>query len=300
MADCSVLLFSSDEIAIPLMETLHADGRFDVVGLICQPDKGVELGVKKVAERLGVKVYQPEKLSELEWDGEVPDFSLTLAYGQMLNEKWLGLAKVETLNVHFSLLPKYRGAAPIQAAILNGDKETGISLFRMVKKLDAGPVYATRTLAIEDGMTSGVLYDAFANASAAFVPDELIKMKNGEGEFAEQSKDGVSFCEKIKREDGEVDFKKSAEEILRMFRAYSPWPGLFTTYLGKRLKLVDIEVSDKVLEPGEVSVLDRFIFIGTADGSIKVKKLQLEGKQCLDAEPFILGQRGFSSSRLPS
>ncbi len=298
METCSVLFFSSSEISIPLLEVLNADGRFEVVGLVCQPDKPVGRGqivkkvaTKEIAERCGIPVYQDKK-----FEGEV-DFLLTFAYGKILGNDWLGLAGIEALNVHASLLPKYRGASPIQAAILNGDKETGISLMRMVKEMDAGPVFSSRVIELPEEMTAGILHDELANVAAEFVPDELLKIKNGEIEAVEQ-KGEVSHCKKISREDGKVDFKKSAGEILRMFRAYSPWPGLWTMYKGKRLKLVDIEVSGEILVPGEVKFEDHSLLIGTSDGSIKVKQLQLEGKQCLHADQFVLGQPDFCDASL--
>lgn len=294
------------------MEALHADGRFNLTGLVCQPDKPAgrkglmkKPASKEIAETLDIPIYQPEKIADaedllLQLRADAPDFILTFAYGQILNAEWLGLPKVEPLNVHASLLPKYRGASPIQSAILAGDDETGVSLMRMVRKMDAGPVFSTRKIELSSQMTAGLLHDELASIAATFVPDELLKVKTGVIDSHEQNEAEATYCKKISRENGKVDFKKSAEEILRSFRAYSPWPGLWTTYKGKRLKLIDVETVKGDLPVGSVQCGDGKILIGTSDGLLNVKQLQLEGKQCLHAGPFSIGQPEFCSDHLPS
>jgi methionyl-tRNA formyltransferase len=306
MQTFTVLFFSSAEISIPLFEALLNDERFEVIGLVCQPDKPVGRdGVltapktKVLAQERGIPVFQPEKLKALDLKGLGPDFLLTFAYGQILSEKVLALAKKEALNVHASLLPKYRGASPIQSAILNGDVQTGISLMRMEKKMDAGPVCMQWELSL-GGMNAGELHDAISDMAALHVPDALAELGVGNLGFQAQDESEVSYCGKVSRDDGFVDFQESAEGILRMHRAYMPWPGLWTTFGGKRLKLLEIELSDKDLLVGEVNCEDGMLFVGTIGGSLKINKLQLEGKQALHANDFLIGQPEFCSMILPS
>lgn len=310
MPFCSLLFFSGSEISLPLLEKLAKNDEFKLLGVVCQPDKpaGRDMLIKKpapklMAERLGIPVFQPEEPEELlkEFSGDRrPDILLTFAYGKILSESVLGLARMISVNLHASLLPKYRGASPIQAAILNGDFETGLTLIKMVKAMDTGPIIASKSIKILPGTTAGVLHDNLAELAKDFVPDELLGLMSGAVNLKEQNEAEASYCKKIFKEDGQLDFKRSAKEILQMFRAYMPWPGLWTNYNGKRLKLLDIELSDKVLPPGEVSCEGDEIFIGTSDGSLKIKQLQLEGRQSLHGNQFILGQPEFCSSSLPS
>ena len=308
MTSYSVLFLSSAEISVLLLQALHRDERFDVVGVICQPDKpaGRDLIVKKPApkieaERLGIAVFQPEKLGDADellekFSAEPPDFLITFAYGQILNSDWLALPKVEALNVHASLLPKYRGASPIQAAILNGEKKTGLCLMRMVKEMDAGPVFSTIDVLIPKDVTAGFLHDELARVAADWVPDQIANLSDA----VDQSIAEVSYCKKLSKDDGFIDFQESARMIRAKFLAYSPWPGLWTTYQGKRLKLVDIALGAETLAPGQLHVEDGKLHVGTIDGSILINQLQLEGKKCLHADIYIIGQPEFASSSLPS
>lgn len=313
MEPYSLLFLSSAEISIPLIKAFSKDQRFKFIGLICQPDKpaGREMEftapeTKIVAERLKIPVFQPEKLGEdktlLEkFKLNPPDFLITFAYGQLLPEDWLSLPKKFALNVHASILPRYRGASPISAAILNGDEKTGISLMKMVKEMDAGPVAFCHECSITANMTANLLADELADLATKTIPDDLILLANSpENLFKEQDSSRATFTKKLSRENGELDFKKSADEILRMFRAFSPWPGIYTFFKGKRLKFIDIEKSDELLSPGEVKVLQKKVYVGTADGSLFLKQLQMEGKNVVHADQFLLGCPDFKDAVLSS
>lgn len=305
----TVLFFSGAEISIPLFEAVAHNDRFKIVGLVCQPDKpvGRDFVVKKpeikvVAERLGVPVFQPENLKKTDFFVQQPDFILTFAYGQMFDEKWLSFAKIGALNVHASLLPKYRGASPLQAAILNGEDITGISLMRMEKKMDAGPVCAEFEIEIGD-MSADDLHDAVADLAATKVPDALIDLAGGRIEFVLQNEADATYCGKVSREDGFVNFQDDAVGVVRKMRAYSSWPGLWTTFEGKRLKLIEVEAAADLaveLSVGQVACEDGVVFVGTKEGAVKLNQLQLEGKQPLSAADFIIGQPKFCSATLPS
>lgn len=302
----TLIFFSTGEISIPLFQSLLNDARFKVMGLVCQPDRGEPRAIKRLALEQGLPVYQPEKLSK---DTELleslkknpPDFILTFSYGQILNDAWLGLPLVAPLNVHPSLLPKYRGPTPIQAALLNGDAESGLSLIKMTKGMDEGPIAFQEKMTIAPHSTSTLLFDAFARLAAEKIPDALMSLaEQGDGIFKEQDHALATYCKMTEREDGRINFQEPAHQIMNRFRAYTPWPGLFTTYLGKRLKILDLELTNDALEPGKVHCEKHSILVGTSDGSLKLKSLQLEGKTVLHPEAFILGQPAFCSSVLPS
>ncbi|OGJ45042.1 methionyl-tRNA formyltransferase [Candidatus Peregrinibacteria bacterium RIFCSPLOWO2_02_FULL_48_14] len=310
----TVIFFASSEIALPLLKTMAVDSRFKIKALITQPDKAAgrdgELKKPNVthdAESLGLRILQPEKLSlEVALFQEIqenpPDFFLTFAYGQLIPESWLALPRIAPINVHPSLLPKYRGPSPIQAAILNEDCETGITLMKMTKEMDSGPIANQEPLNIPNHSTINTLFELLGNLAAEKVPDWTFTLaqKKPEEQFCEQDHSKATFVKKIEKEDGRLDFQKSAEEIFRQFRAFISWPGVFTLFKGKRLKLLELEPSSDVLEPGKVHCDKHSITIGTSDGSLKIKRLQLEGKNALYAEHFILGQPEFCSAELPS
>lgn len=315
MKSTSVLFFSSSSIALPLLEAMLEDARFSVVGLVCQPDKPAGRGetltpppTKVLAEAAGVSVYQPEKLSAASELLETlrknpPDFLLTFAYGQFLSAPWLDLPLRESLNVHPSLLPKYRGPAPLEGALLSGEKETGITLMRMAAAMDAGPIAFQRTFPLEPTWTVGELYPVVASHAAEWIPDALFAVAADEGfVFEEQDEAAVSFTKKLGKEDAYEDFKKSTEEVLRRYRAFTPWPGLWTTFEGKRVKLLKLENSEASLslEAGEVKTEEGRVFISTADSSIEVLELQMEGKKTANAVDFIRGYPSFADAKLPS
>lgn len=312
MPNYRVLFLSSSEISSALLEALQNNLDFEITGVICQPDKPVgrkkfihKPAPKNHAEKHKIPCFQPQNLSkDLEllekMRKDPPDFLLTFSYGQILSTDWLELPKIAALNVHPSLLPKYRGATPIQSAILHGDTETGISLMEMVKKMDAGAIYAQMKLPISHPVTSGLLFDEIATHAAEWVPHQLAAIAEGTLKATPQDDSLATYTKKITKQDGFVDFKDSAHNIHNKFHAYTPWPGVWTTFKGLRVKLLDIIVSDEVLAPGVVSFKEGELHIGTSDGSIKVKQLQLEGKQSMHASQFISGQPEFSSSDLPS
>ncbi|MFT7184238.1 MAG: methionyl-tRNA formyltransferase [Oceanicoccus sp.] len=294
----SLLFFSSAEISLPLLKSLISDESFEIQALICQPDRPAGRGknmkapaTKKLAEESGIEVFQPSKLSDAQnllnlLNKDKPDFILTFAYGQIMNQDWLNLPNVKSLNVHTSLLPKYRGASPIQAALLNGDKESGITLMEMVRKMDAGPFAFQDKVSIDGVTTAGTLHDQLAELAAKLVPDHLKSISANPDQFTEQNESQASHCSKITREDGFVDFKSNSELIVRQFQAYSPWPGIWTTFKGKRLKILDCKISDNEA--------------GLVINGVEILKLQLEGKKPLLAKDFLLGQSDFSSESLPS
>lgn len=312
MIPISILFFSSSPISLPLLSALLKDERFKVVGLFCQPDKpagrGQELTApetKTLAEKEGVPVFQTPLLRT---DHELlerfklnpPDFMLTFAYGQILSEDWLALPKMAPLNVHTSLLPLYRGASPIQAALLDGKTETGLTLMKMEKEMDAGPIAFQHSFAIDEDMTSEDLFDGLANLAAEVIPEDLLAL-HAELKFSEQDATQATFTKKIKKEDGYVDFQCEAETLLRRFRAYTPWPGLWTTHKGERIKLLGLEkTTEKSLKPSEVLYKDFVFYLGTLDFDVRLTLLQAEGKKAIAPKNFIQGSPEWASTSLAS
>ena len=277
MDKIKIIFLGTPEMAVPSLKALVADDRFDIQMVVTQPDKPVgrkgELTpppVKEVAEEAGITVMQPDDVNQddvLEAASAIePDFIIVIAYGQILSDRWLDLAKQEILNIHYSLLPKYRGAAPIQASILKGDTATGISIAGLRKKLDSGPVYLAEEVKIDE-KTASELYEECSCRGAELMIEVILDFEN----FMpiDQDDSDATYCRQIKRADGEVDFEKmDSTEIMRRFRAFSGWPGVFTYWDGKRLKLTEME-----------------------DG--KIKKLQLEGKKEMTIDEFKRGYPGF-------
>lgn len=312
MKRTSLLFFSSSSIAVPLFKAFLRDKRFQIVGLICQPDKpagrGEELTApvtKGLALAAGVPVYQPEKLSKdftllQELRKNPPDFLLTFSYGQLLSKDWLELPGREALNVHPSLLPLYRGPTPLQAALLRGDATTGITLMKMVKEMDAGPIAAQHEFALGE-MTVGELYDAIAERAVEWIPDDVDAVALQEDfPFVPQDESRVTFCEKISKDDAFENFERSAEELLCRYRAYTPWPGLWTTFEGKRVKLNKVQKAALKLKKGQTRFDAGQLFVGAEGGSVELLELQMEGKKNLSAADFARGFPAFTETSLPS
>lgn len=313
MQACTLFFFSTSSLGIPLLKTLSEDSRFKVLALITQPDQEVGRGkhlsepvCKSAARSLRIPVYQPEKLSkDFELLGLIkawnPDFFLSIAYGQLLSEEWLKVPRIAALNVHPSLLPLYRGPSPIQSALLNGEKETGLTLMKMEKEMDTGPIAFQVSYEISPHVTAGFLFDDLAVLAAKTIPEAILEVQEkGTSIFREQNEGQATFSKLIEKEDGRLDFQRSAHKLFNQFRAYTPWPGVFTTYRGKRLKFLDCEWSDRALEPGRVHCEKHELWVGTTDGALRVKQIQLEGKDPLHVDAFIRGQPEFCSSFLPS
>ena len=277
--------------------------------IVTQPDKpaGRSLELKKnpiklLSEKLGIEVFQPEKLDSLSIEKLAllkADIFLTFAYGKILPEALLSLPKIAPINIHASLLPKYRGASPIQAAILNSEKETGICIMKMVKEMDAGPIVSTKKIQINENWTAGDLHEQIANLSAEIVPNELVNI-NTDVILFKQDHQLATFTKKITKDDAYLDFNKTSSEIFSMFKAYSPWPGVWTSYNKLKLKIIDLCISDDVLKPGEIKCENSAIKIGTLNGSVSVSSLQLESKNIVSAKEFISGQKLSSGTTLPS
>ena len=294
------------ELACPSLEALRADKSFDVIAVVTQPDrpKGRDLkltppAVKATALKHKLPVLQPERARHESFVGELarlsPDLIVVVAYGQILPRSILDLPKHGCLNVHASLLPKYRGAAPIQWAILDDEKETGVTIMKMDEGLDTGDMLSTVTTPIAPEDTAATLHDRLAQLGAELLVKTIPDYITGKLKPVPQPETGATYARKIKKEDGRIDWTRSAHEIWNQTRAFVPWPGAFTYFPGKDKPLVlkiwdateETEVSG---EPGTVLRTDKTgIVIACASGALRVARLQIEGGKKLAAAEFLSG-----------
>ena len=202
------------------------------------------------------------------------------------------------INVHGSLLPKYRGASPIQTAIVNGEKETGVTIMLMDEKMDHGPILSQKELPIDPNDTFTTLASKMAMVGSELLLNTLPESLNGKLETKPQDESQATFTKLLTKKDGLVDFNKTAEQIYNLYCGLIPWPGIWTTWNGKRLKLLKIAKSQNILPAGRVTAKDGKIFIGCADGSIEVLELQLEGKSAMGARAFLSGYANINNATL--
>ncbi len=245
MGKYTVIFAGTPDFSCPALESLIQDDRFNVKAVISQKDKPIgrkqivmPTPVKRFALKYGIPIFQPEKLNEIkEKIGEIkPDFFVVIAYGQIIPEAILKIAKWN-INLHGSILPKYRGASPIQSALLNGDKETGLSVMNIEKKMDAGAVYRTYKIHILPEDNSETVFNKLMDLSK-YLPEDLNEIANGL-EPIPQDESIATYCKKIEKKDGEIDFENEiAEEIFNKMKAFTPWPGVFFIHNGKRVKIL--------------------------------------------------------------
>lgn len=295
-----VIFFGTPEIAVKTLQVMHMLPDIEISAVITQPDKEAGRGKKKTpppvktaAESIGIKTFQPQNKKELL---EVlhklgkPNFFVVFAYGMILPKEALEIPKNGAINVHTSLLPKYRGASPIQSALLNGDKETGVSIMRMNEKMDQGDIYLLRRVPIEETDTYESLSSKLGETSAITLPPALHDITAKILTPIKQNHSNATYCKKIKKTDGEIDFKKTAKEIKNMFRAYTPWPGVFTKLKGKKIEITGLEIDEnQSIPPGEMETEKEKLKIGTSKGILIPTKLKPEGKKEMEIKSFING-----------
>lgn len=275
----------------------------EVVAVVTQPDRPVGRKrkmtpppVKRVAESYDIPVYQPEKLVGSETLNTLLeiecDLIVTAAFGQLLPESLLNMPKYGAVNVHASLLPKYRGGAPIHQAIIDGEKETGVTIMYMVKKLDAGDMIAQRAIPIEEADNVGTLHDKLSDLGTQLLKDTLPSILNGTNARTPQDDAQATFASNIQREDERIDWSQDARTIFNHIRGLSPWPVAYTTLEGKTMKLFAADiVSNYNGEAGQIlDTTKKQIIVGTgSDEAIGLKEIQLSGKKRMPVANFLSG-----------
>ena len=303
-----VLFMGSPKFAIPILDGLLA--HHQVVGVVTQPDRPAGRGlklhpppVKELALAHGIPVFQPESLKREEavaWiKAKEPDVIVVAAFGQILPPAVLRIPPYGCLNVHASLLPRYRGAAPIQAAILNGDLETGITIILMDEGLDTGPILARKAIPISPEDTAGTLEEKLSRLGAELLLETLPLWV--EGKIKPSPQEGEpSYTKPVKKEEGLLDWGLPAEFLARKVRAFNPWPGAFTFWKGKLLKIWKAvpAASAPGETPGKVFRDSEGVKVACGSGALLLKEIQLEGRSRMGPEEFARGQRDFLGSIL--
>ncbi len=295
------VFFGTPQIAVPALRALTRIA--EVVGVVCQPDRPAGRGlslkapeVKLAALELGLDVTQPTRVRDgsLEaWLRErKPDVALVLAYGRILPRGVLDAPARGCVNLHASLLPAYRGAAPIQWSIIRGETATGISLMQMDEGLDSGPVYLKRSLPIGPEETSGELAARLAELAAEVTLEALAKVVQGELVAEPQDETRVTLAPPLERSHGIIDWSQSSQRIHDLVRGLSPRPSAFTTAGAQRLRVAATRLASPVpaLEPGTVRVERPRVLVGTGDGALELVRAQLEGKRELAALDLVNGR----------
>jgi methionyl-tRNA formyltransferase len=291
------------EFACPSLAALLAR-RDPVVGVVCQPDRPRGRGlavvapeVKRVALEHGLPVLQPDRLRTPEARESIaalaPDLVVVAAYGKILPRALLDLPPHGCINVHASLLPRHRGAAPIQWAILTGDAESGVTIMAMNEEMDAGDILLTRTTPIRDDDTAGTLGERLAQLGAVAIGEAIDGLRAGRVHPTPQPATGITFAPRIEREQGRIDWQRPAVELDRLVRAFAPTPSAFTT-LGDRALKVHRAAPERGPTAPPGTVVDAGaggIAVATGDGVLRLLEVQLEGRRRLDAAAFLAGHR---------
>jgi methionyl-tRNA formyltransferase len=296
-----IVFMGTAELSCASLEKLASDKRFSIPAVVTQPDKpkGRELKlapspVKVLAGKLNLPVLQPAKARDEKFVSALrelkPGLIVVVAYGQILPPAILDLPPHGCLNVHTSLLPKYRGAAPIQWAIANGDAETGVTIMKMDAGLDTGPVLSMRRTPIWPEDNSQILHDRLAQLGADLLVETIRDYASGKISPQPQPTEGSCYAAKIKKEDGQIDWNFTSEKIWNRLRAFTPWPGAFTVFNGKLLKIWKAEVFEKSGSAGAVLSADKTgIVVGCGKNALRILELQREGGKRLTAEQFLTG-----------
>jgi methionyl-tRNA formyltransferase len=300
-----VVFLGSPDFAVSSLEALATHPQIDVALVVTQPDRPAGRGrrltstaVRSAAERLGLNVYQPASLRDPEAAKPLAsarsDLLVVVAYGELLRRHVLELAPAGCINVHPSLLPRYRGAAPIPAAILAGDRQTGVTIMRLVRRLDAGPILVQQPLDITRDDTAGSLSDRLAQLAARMLPATAIQHVAGAIEPRPQDELLASYTREWTMEDARIDWADSADTIERLVRASNPWPIAWTTVAGERLRIIDValhQVSASSADPGVARRHDRTVVVSTGAGTLELVTVQPAGKRAMPAADWWRGAR---------
>lgn len=299
-----IVFLGGSEISVPSLNRLIEDGH-EVLAVVCQPDKPNARGnkiemlpVKKFAIEKGIPVYQFNKI-RLEGVETIknlnPDLMVVVAYGQILSEEIINLPKFGTINVHGSLLPKYRGASPIISAVLNGEEETGITIMRIAKEVDAGNMLLKGETEIFKNETAGELSVRLALLGADLLSKVVLEIENGTIKEEPQDHSQATFTRMIRKEDGLLDFSKTAKQLFNQVRAFNPTPVAYVERNGEKIKVFEAEVvsADETINQGEIisSNNKEGIVIKCGKDALKILKLQAPGGKAMDWKSYLNGRK---------
>lgn len=299
-----IVFMGTPDFSVGALESIIAAGH-TVEAVVTQPDKKKGRGnqvqftpVKEAALKHGITVYQPVKVRDEEFVKILkdinPEVMVVVAFGQIVSKEILDIPKYGCINIHASLLPKYRGSAPIQWAIINGDDKTGVTTMQMNEGIDTGDILEVSEIKIDRKETGGSLFDKLSEVGAKLIVQTLENVEKGTITPIKQNEDEASYVKMLKKEFGKIDFNKPAIEIERLIRGLNPWPSAYAKLDNKTLKIWDADVIDKEYDgvAGEIVDVDKnCIYVKTGDKTLAINELQLEGKKRMETSAFLLGYK---------
>jgi methionyl-tRNA formyltransferase len=297
-----VVFMGSPDFSLAALRALAVD--YQVVGVVTQPDRASGRGrelkpppVKTLALELGLPLIQPEKLRQPDAMQQLrawsPDLIVVAAFGQLLRPDVLELPRHGCINVHASLLPRWRGAAPINAAILAGDEETGVTIMKMDKGLDTGPMLTKRAIRLNADDTAGSVFDALSTLGADLLIETLPYYLSGKLTPQPQPEEGVTYAPMLKKEEGRLDFTRPADELARRVRAFNSWPGAFFEWSGGLLKVHRAHAEAGDAPAGETLVYRGQAAVGAGGGLLILDEVQPAGRKSMSGKAFLSGARGW-------
>ena len=308
-----IVYMGTPDFAVPPLRSL-LNTEYEVAAVVTQPDKPKGRGkalmptpVKEEALKHGIPVYQPEKVREPGFVEKLrelkPDLIVVAAFGQIIPESVLNMPKFGCINIHASLLPKYRGAAPIQYAVIDGEKESGVTIMKMGKGLDTGDMIARTEVPLAKDETGGSLFEKLSSAGARLLVETLPDIFAGTAVYEKQPEESpIPYAAMITKKMGLIDFSKSAEELERLVRGLNPWPSAYTFLNGKNLKIwkaeADMTQAEKNIPGTVVRADEEGICVACGTGRLILKEVQLEGKKRMDSASFLRGCKVEPGTRL--
>ena len=300
-----IIYMGTPDFAVAPLEAILKAGH-EVTAVVTQPDRQKGRGrevqyspVKECALSYGIPVLQPLKIKEKDAVEELrkypADIFVVAAFGQLLSEEILNMPRLGCINIHASLLPAYRGAAPIQWCVINGEEKTGVTIMQMAKGMDTGDILLQKEVVLDEKETGGSLFDRLMETGAELIVEVLSKIEAGELTPVVQKEELATYAGKITKDMGNIDFAKSAVTIERLIRGLNPWPSAFTHYKGKILKIWEADVVSECANaenpvPGTVIAMDKESFtLATGEGALRIRSLQPEGKKRMSCAEFMRG-----------
>lgn len=300
-----IIFIGTAEFGLPAFEALIKDSDFAIALAVTQPDKPIgrkqiitSSPIKIAAEKNNITVLQPEHIIDIKEKIALlsPDLIIVAAYAQLIPEAILNLPKYGCLNLHASLLPKYRGSAIIQAALLNGDEQTGLTIIKMDKGLDTGEILAQTAINIDNEDTAGALYDKLSGISADFVIETIKKYLTEKIKPMAQDSSLASYAKELTKSDGLINWSKPALYLEKFIRAMNPWPVAWTWWNGKQVKIISAQsqpIEINTYKPGKTFKYNAGLAVQCGQNALIIKSLQLEGKSALESEEFLRGHENF-------
>ena len=296
-----IIFMGTPMFSVPILKSLYQNG-YPISHVYTQPPQRSQRGqkinkspIQGIAETLNLEFRTPESLKdnneEFEYFKKIDaDLAIVVAYGQLIPKKFLDLTKKGFINIHASLLPKWRGAAPIQRSIINLDKETGISVMKIAEELDTGPVCNTYKIDLEDNLNANDVADKLSQLAAEKVLDNIDDILEDKANFIEQDHSKATYASKIQKAEGEINWSNNAKDINGKINGLYPVPGAFFIYKGERYKILKAEIGNGIGNPGEV--ISDYLEVACGDRqSIKIKEIQREGKKAQSISEFMLGSQ---------